>query len=350
MERPERFSLEWSEFETNLHNTFAELRREEHFSDVTLVSKDGNLVKAHKLLLSANSPLLDKILKSQDHPKPLIFMHGAKTDVLISLLDFIYSGKVEIRGNQLDEFMALANDLKVKGLSKDQIEASGEKDSKVAIANKKMKKTYRLGLSEDNEIEEDKSEKDIKDDLIDLSDNFVLEDEKMNLLDCNLCEKTSSSVQGLERHKQRYHSTRKEKAVAANGMEDKADDLIDLIDNTAQGLEKHKSARTEKILEEKDTKDKDIKDDLIDLSESLVLEDDRMNLLDCNLCVKTSKTVQGLEMHKYRYHSAGGERLEAANMKIPAEHKGSAFSCNLCDATSISKAGLHKHKIRNHSG
>ena len=41
-------------------------------------------------------------------------------DVLNSLLDFIYFGQVEMRGDQLDKFMALANELKVKGLSKDE--------------------------------------------------------------------------------------------------------------------------------------------------------------------------------------------------------------------------------------
>ena len=120
MDQPERFSLQWDEFETNLRNTFAGLRRGEDFFDVTLVSEDGHLLKAHKVLLSATSSLLDTILKSQDHPKPLIFMRGAKMDVLKSLLDFIYFGQVEIRGDQLDQFMALANELKVKGLSKEE--------------------------------------------------------------------------------------------------------------------------------------------------------------------------------------------------------------------------------------
>ena len=95
MDRSESFSLQWDQFESNLGSKFADLRAGEHFSDVTLVSEDGQVVKAHKVLLSATSPVLDAILKSQDHPKPLIFMRGVKTDVLSSLLDFIYFGQVE---------------------------------------------------------------------------------------------------------------------------------------------------------------------------------------------------------------------------------------------------------------
>ena len=320
MERPERFSLEWSEFEINLNNTFANLRREEHFSDVTLVSEDGHLVKAHKVLLSTSSPMLDTILKSQDHPKPLIFMRGVKSEVLNSLLDFIYYGKVEIMGDQLDRFMALADELKVKGLSKDKKEASGEKDSKITIGKKKMKKIYKWGLNEDigmtekrkcNEIEEDKSDRDMKDEFSDVAGNFDWENRKINLLDCNLCEKTSTTPRGLERHKYRYHSSRTEKISATNETEES-------------------------------------KCDMIDVSGNVDLEDEKINLLDCDLCEKTSTTLGGLERHKYRYHSSRTEKIPATNLKIPVEHKGPVVLCNLCDATSRSKAGLYKHKIRHH--
>ena len=96
MDHGESFSLQWDQFESNLGSKFADLRGGEHFSDVTLVSEDGQVVKAHKVLLSATSPVLEAILKSQDHTKPLIFMRGVKTDVLSSLLDFIYFGQVKI--------------------------------------------------------------------------------------------------------------------------------------------------------------------------------------------------------------------------------------------------------------
>ena len=61
MEQSDRVS---PELESRIENTFAVLRGQEHFSDVTLVSDDGQLAKAktHKSHLSANSPLLDAIL------------------------------------------------------------------------------------------------------------------------------------------------------------------------------------------------------------------------------------------------------------------------------------------------
>ena len=59
MEQSDRVS---PQLESHFENTFAVLRGQEHFSDVTLVSDDGQLAKTHKSHLSANSPLLDVIL------------------------------------------------------------------------------------------------------------------------------------------------------------------------------------------------------------------------------------------------------------------------------------------------
>ena len=47
--------FQWDEFETNLRNTFAGLRRGEDFFDVTLVTGDGKQIKAHKIVLSSSS-------------------------------------------------------------------------------------------------------------------------------------------------------------------------------------------------------------------------------------------------------------------------------------------------------
>ena len=319
MDQPERFSLEWSEYEINLRKSFADLRREEHFSDVTLVSEDGRLVKAHKVLLSSSSSLLDTILKGQDHPKPLIFMRGAKTDVLNSVLDFIYYGKVEIRGDRLNDFMALADELKVKGLSKqgEEYEENGENDPKTTIEDKKVKKTHKLGINEDIGTEDIKSEciemEEVKSaEGSDMSGNADLKNTTMKLFYCNICGKTSTTLQGLERHTYRYHPVRKEKIPEANEKEE-------------------------------DTNEKDTKGDFINMSENLIMGDKMKSPFDCNLCEKTSLTIKGLQRHKYRYHSA---EMAAVNLKTEAEEK--VFSCDLCEKKSRSKAGLYKHKIRRH--
>ena len=246
MEQPDRFSLKWDEFKTNLCNTFAGLRREEDFSDVTLVSEDGHLLRAHKVLLSATSPLLDTILRSQDHPKPLIFMRGAKVDVLNSLLDFIYFGEVELRADQLEKFMALANELKVKGLSKDENLTKEEHITK-GMENKGNKnralKTFDLeGERRINERQEYKSDEEMKEDSINLSGDAVWENDRVTgIFNCNLCEKTSSTLKGLEKHKLRSHSAfKKEKVSAESDTPVFACNMCDKTSTSKGGLQKHK--------------------------------------------------------------------------------------------------------------
>ena len=112
----ERVGLQWDHFESNLGSKFADLRREEHFSDVTLVSEDGQLFQTHKILLSATSPLLDNLLKSEDHPKPLIFLRGVSMVDLTALVDFIYLGETSIQRENIEAFLALAKELGLKGV------------------------------------------------------------------------------------------------------------------------------------------------------------------------------------------------------------------------------------------
>ena len=234
MDPPERFSLKWDEFEANLSNTFAGLRRGEDFSDVTLVSEDGQLLKAHKILLSATSPLLDTILKSQDHPNPLIFMRGANGDVLNSLLDFIYFGQVELRADQLEKFMALANELKVRGLSKEENLANGKNDEE-----KKKAPLEAFDRKEERRItKEYKSDEEMKEDAINVSGDAVWENNAAGeIFNCNLCEKTSSTLKGLEKHHSRSHSFKKEKLPDTPVF---ACNLCDKTSTSKGGLQKHK--------------------------------------------------------------------------------------------------------------
>ena len=246
MDQPDRFSLKWDEFEPNLRNTFAGLRREEDFADVTLVSEDGHLLRAHKVLLSATSPLLDTILRSQDHPKPLIFMRGAKMDVLNCLLDFIYFGEVELRGDQLDKFMALANELKVKGLSKDENLTKEENITKGTNDEENKNGPLKtFDLEEERRIterKEYKSDEDAKEDSINVSGDAVWGNDRVTgIFNCNFCEKTSSTLKGLDKHKLRSHSGfKKEKVSAESDAPVFACDMCDKTSTSKGGLQKHK--------------------------------------------------------------------------------------------------------------
>ena len=112
----EKFCLKWSDFEKNISEVFAELRDDEDFFDMTLACEQRT-VQAHKLVLSACSPFFKSLLKTNKHPHPLLYLKGVKYEEIQLLLNFMYHGEVSIPQAQLSSFLALAEDLQIKGLS-----------------------------------------------------------------------------------------------------------------------------------------------------------------------------------------------------------------------------------------
>ena len=113
----EHFFLQWDNFQGNIKSYYTELREHNQFSDVTLFCEGGQQVKAHKIILSATSKLFNDMLIKNDHSKPLIYLRGIDIDQLSFLLDYIYFGEVQVPTNTVQEFMAMAEDFKVKGLT-----------------------------------------------------------------------------------------------------------------------------------------------------------------------------------------------------------------------------------------
>ena len=117
MTSKEQFCLKWNDFQNSATSAFKNMRNETDFTDVTLVFEDGQQLEAHKLILAASSPIFQNILKKNRHHNPLIYMRGLKSEYFAAILDFIYYGESKICQENLDNFLKLAEELKLKGLS-----------------------------------------------------------------------------------------------------------------------------------------------------------------------------------------------------------------------------------------
>ena len=113
----DKFCLQWNDFQKNIVSSIQELRGEKDFSDVTLVCEDNQQVEAHRVILSTASNFFKTMLTGNKHSHPLIYMRGIKSDYLVSIIDFIYHGEVNINQDDLDDFLQIAAELKLKGLS-----------------------------------------------------------------------------------------------------------------------------------------------------------------------------------------------------------------------------------------
>jgi len=117
----EKFCLRWNDFESNISGAFRELRDDKDFFDVTLACEDEQ-IQAHKVILSACSPFFRNILRRNPHPSPLLYLNGVKYADILAVLNFMYHGEVNVAQEELNSFLAVAEDLKVKGLTQSQSE------------------------------------------------------------------------------------------------------------------------------------------------------------------------------------------------------------------------------------
>ena len=127
----EKFCLQWNDFQNNVISAFGDLRDDNDFTDVTLACEDGQQVEAHKVVLMASSPFFLNLLKKKKHPHPLVFMRGVKFEDLVSMVDFLYNGEANVYQDNLDSFLAMAEELKLKGLKRqEEVDLPPEKTSK----------------------------------------------------------------------------------------------------------------------------------------------------------------------------------------------------------------------------
>ena len=117
----ENFCLNWNDFIKNVTSSFAELRRDQEFSDVTLACGDGQRIEAHRVVLASGSLVFRDLLQQNQNKAshPLIYMRGLKTLDLNLIVDFLYHGEVSVHQDKLNGFLALAEELQLKGLSGD---------------------------------------------------------------------------------------------------------------------------------------------------------------------------------------------------------------------------------------
>ena len=66
----EKLCLRWNDFQQNLSNAFGGFRGDTDFTYVTLACEDGTQVEAHKVILSASSPLFKKLAQKWERGYP----------------------------------------------------------------------------------------------------------------------------------------------------------------------------------------------------------------------------------------------------------------------------------------
>ena len=223
MSTNENFCLKWRQFHRNIGDSFSILKRENDFCDVTLACGDDDQIEAHKVVLAACSPFFKTILRKQKHPHPFLYLRGIKKEDLVSIVDFIYNGEVNIAQENLGRFLSVAEELKLKGLTQSEELVNVNEDESVELDESKLMETNegQTELDVDN-IELDTPLKDdlhvdnIQDEIISMfsqikADNYSLKQQSEgntqdmilkdgSLWKCSVCGKQSKDKSNLTKH------------------------------------------------------------------------------------------------------------------------------------------------------
>jgi len=109
--------LKWESFQSNIWQSFQDVKDDSDFSDVTLVCEDGTIFEVHRVIIAVSSGFFNRILRKVKNSHPLVYMKGMKGHEAQAVVDFIYMGEVTISEEELDSFLDIAKELDLKGIN-----------------------------------------------------------------------------------------------------------------------------------------------------------------------------------------------------------------------------------------
>ncbi|CAF4936922.1 unnamed protein product [Pieris macdunnoughi] len=115
-EGQQTFCLKWNHHKTNLVEILEALIKVETYVDCTLVVDDQVTFKAHRVVLAANSPYFQSILADVPMDHCSILFPGVKEFEMRALLEYMYTGEVNVTQAHIPRIMKVAEQLEVKGL------------------------------------------------------------------------------------------------------------------------------------------------------------------------------------------------------------------------------------------
>ncbi|EEB17487.1 zinc finger protein, putative [Pediculus humanus corporis] len=132
-----QFCVKWSNHHGTLISVLETLFNDEMYVDCTLAA-EGQEISAHKVVLSACSPFLNKLLKKHYDKHPIILLRDVSFFELQCVIEYMYKGEVNITHDQLSSFLKAAETLQIAGLS--GVYEKNKQDSKCSNYSKDIER------------------------------------------------------------------------------------------------------------------------------------------------------------------------------------------------------------------
>ena len=110
-------SWDWDNYGLSVKEGFRELLNHRNLADVTLLSGDCQKIEAHRVILSIGSPFFEQVLRASPQAHPCLYLKGVDHEDLVSAIQFMYGGEVEMTQDRLHKFIGVSQDLQIKGFT-----------------------------------------------------------------------------------------------------------------------------------------------------------------------------------------------------------------------------------------
>merc|ERR1719186_187602 len=293
-----RYNFAWNYEErcATMFESFLNIQKREEFSDVTLVTDDDTLVKAHRIVLGACSPFFRSIFSKTNVRDLCLYLPGITCSDLESILDFMYNGQTEIPVDSLETFTKTAAQLRVKGLTSVEENENVQDDDKIIE-------------DESTEFIEESVEKDI------VSEGLNLDQVKIEPAE----ENTTHREVGEEFEQNNAATVEETEYKASPGNETAvAEEIKDYVEKG----QKHKCNQCDFICARKDR-----------LKKHIVYAHTSVDFLPCTKCDFVAKENTELKNHIEMKHKKANTVKKSPNV----------FPCNQCDYRARSLENLEIH-------
>ena len=329
MNHQEKYNLTWHTYSSHLRSMLQNMLEKNYQNDVTLVCDDNKAFKAHKIVLSACSPMLENIINNcaqENHP--IIYIKGIQHQEMESLLEFMYLGDATFYQDRMNEFLDAAKHLKVKEISQN-LEIQDDDDETVDRAiDSGMEVTTDISTNqEDQHISE-----------TNLEPQPLQKDKKHQ---CSQCDYQTKNKFDFKKHVDAVHEGIKHKCSSCEKTFSDKSNLKKHIQSLHEGI-RYKCNQCDKEYTENSNLMQHIQSDHGGVRYS------------CDQCDQQFKTAAYVRQHAKSVHD-GLRRYECQKcdkkftylqkLKIHSEniHEGVKYSCNQCEKVFNLKNCLYRH-------
>ena len=114
MNNQEKYSMTWTSYTDHLREALSDLLSSNSFTDLTLICDDKKKISAHKIILSAFSPVFKDIFETDQNQKSIIYLKGIQSSEMESIVEFMYLGEATFLDDKVDDLLSVAKNLQIK--------------------------------------------------------------------------------------------------------------------------------------------------------------------------------------------------------------------------------------------